>query len=140
MKTLNSTKKPLVMLFAFLILSCGAETVLATIFIASFAGHWEEVGNVAHTISLNQDNSTVESGNFTGEEVLNGVESKISGAYKGLTITNFTIKRSANNPTTPDAKYTGTMVPISETVHTIKEINLKSPDDPDNLYLVMQKN
>ena len=128
MKTLNSAKRSLMIIFAFLLVACGAETVLATIFIASFTALWKEDGHPEHTIFLNNSNPDSESGKLLGNEDLNGVGSELAGTFDGLSI-EFTIKRSANTPPIKDVTYSGKMVPVSETDHKIVKINLKSTDD-----------
>lgn len=129
MKTLNLKKRSLIIIFV--LVSCGSDDSLGTTYIPSYDAQWPDKGDSEHFIDLRNDNPNSESGTLKGTELHFSDSSKdnipLTGTFKGLNI-EFTIKRSANNPLTPDVKYTGTMVPVSETNHNIVTINLKSSE------------
>ena len=127
MKTFNLIKKPLVILFASVIIACGAETLIAIVFIPAFAAEWSVVGDSDYFIDLRPDDSKkVKSDDFTGTEFHFADSARddnpIVGSFNGLNI-EFTIKRDAG-----DIKYTGKMTPVSDDDHNIIRIELNSSE------------
>ena len=128
MKTMYKVKKTVIFLFAGFIVACGAETVAAIIFLPAFAADWPVVGDNDYEIELrpNADNMNVESGIFPGEERHfsnpDRNENVLSGSFDGLYI-EFTIQRL-----TGSVQYTGRMIPVSDTDHTITRIELTSSE------------
>jgi len=140
MKTINLIKKSVVITFASIIMACGAETLVALVFIPAFAGPWQVEGVNGYNFSIQSDDQGKESGIISGEESNHPSDlyedfNKLNGSFKGLSI-EFTIKRVNfnDNQDTTFVKYTGKMIPKSDEDHTIKQIELSSPED--NLVLV----
>lgn len=128
MKTINNVKKRVLILFAGLMVACGAETIIVSVFIPAFAANWPVVGDDEYFIDLRpDDNDNSESGTFTGtEEHLSGDfrdGNPITGSFEGLTI-EFTIARQNGDVVT----YTGEMEPVSDTNHNIVRIELTSSE------------
>jgi len=128
MKTMYKVKKITIIFFASFIVACGVETVAAIIFLPAFAADWPVVGDNDYEIELrpNDDNQGVVSGIFPGEERHFSDPDRdgnvLNGSFAGLQI-EFTIERPSGN-----VQYTGTMVPVSETDHTITRIVLTSSE------------
>ena len=127
MKTMYTVKKTTMILFASFIVACGAET-LAIIFLPAFAADWPVIGDNDYEIELrpNTANQNVESGIFPGEERHFSDPERdgnvLNGSFKGLDI-EFTIERPTGN-----VRYTGTMIPVSDTNHSITRIELTSSE------------
>ena len=123
-------KKMLVVLLAFVLSGCGAET-LAIIFIPAFAATWNVEGDPEYRIDLqpNDDNKKVRRGVFPGDEFHDSDSDRnnndLSGSFDQLDI-EFTIQR----PNNVKIQYVGKMVPISDTDHTIVRIVLNSSEGP----------
>lgn len=125
METFNLIKKSVVIAFASIIVACGAETLIAIVFIPAFAAQWPVVGDSDYFIDLRPDDSKkVKSDNFTGTELHNTDNAKndnpIVGSFNGLNI-EFTIKRPSGN-----VKYKGKMTPVSDENHQIIKIEVNS--------------
>ncbi|MGQ1786010.1 hypothetical protein [Saccharicrinis sp. GN24d3] len=128
MKTIDVIKKSTLILLASVIMACGSETVIATVFIPAFAATWPVVGDENYEIDLqpDEDNKGVASGVFNGAEFhqtdpdRNGND--LSGSFDGLDI-EFTIVRPNGS-----VRYTGKMIPVSDTDHTIVRIELTSSE------------
>lgn len=117
-------------MLCFNLAGCGAEA-LALIFIPAFSATWPDANDPDHQIDLqpNDANKNVESGVFEGQEIHFSDPDKdgnpLSGSFDGLDI-QFTIER----PNNVKIKYTGKMIPVSDTDHTIVKINLNSSEGP----------
>jgi hypothetical protein len=127
MKTMNSLKKTVIILFASFIVACGAETVAALIFLPAFAATWPDVNDDEHFIDLRPvgEDGELESGAITGFESHDSDPNKegdLTGKFNGLNI-EFTVERPNGN-----IKFTGKMTPISDTEHTITKIELTSSE------------
>ncbi|MBT8184161.1 MAG: hypothetical protein KJN76_04930 [Eudoraea sp.] len=128
MKTLYKVKKTVLILFAGLIIACGAETVAGIIFLPLFAADWPVVGDGDYEIELRptEANQGVESGTFPGEERHfsdpDRNENALTGSFHGLDI-EFTIQRPGGS-----VRYTGKMIPVSDTDHSIVRIELTSSE------------
>jgi hypothetical protein len=129
MKTLSLIKKSVIIALMSIIIACGAETVIATVFIPAFAATWPVKGFDDYSIDLQPDeeNKGVKSGIFEGKELnhptdLNKQNNFLSGSFDQLNI-EFTIERPNGN-----IKYSRRMIPVSDEDHTIKQINLSSSE------------
>ncbi len=130
MGTINKVKKTVIILFASLIVACGTETILLSIFIPAFAANWPVVGDTQYFFDLRPDDEdNVESGTFTGREEHGSGDFRdnnpITGSFDGLMI-EFTIARQNGDVIT----YTGEMEPISDENHNIIRIELESSEGP----------
>lgn len=127
MRTIYKVKKTMMILFACFTVACGAEAI-ALIFIPAFAADWPVVGDEDYEIELRPvgENLNVASGVFPGEErhfsdpARN--ENPLSGSFNGLNI-EFTIQRPSGH-----VQYTGRMIPVSDTDHSIIRIELTSSE------------
>ncbi|WP_149274916.1 hypothetical protein [Pareuzebyella sediminis] len=130
MKTSNALRIVLGILVVVTSIGCGSEDVGGGVtFIPTFNATWPVEGDEDRQISLqpNEDNKGVEKGIFEGAEILQTdsgeVQNPLAGSFNGLNI-EFTITRENN----AKVKYTGLMVPVSETDHQIVRIELHSSE------------
>lgn len=132
MKTLP--KIFLLMSISLTFYSCPTDDPLGTIYIGSFDNIWQVEGNDSYFFGIFRNGpANTTSGVLRGEEDHpdKGSTAMINGTFDGLKL-EFTIPR---NDGTETVTFEGTMVPKSETDHTIIRINLKSSDG-ENLTLI----
>lgn len=111
-------------------MGCGSEDVGGGVtFIPTFNATWPVEGDEDRQIDLQPDaaNKGVEKGIFEGAEILQTdsgeVQNPLEGSFDGLDI-EFTITRESNEK----IKYTGVMIPVSESDHQIVRIELHSSE------------
>ncbi|WP_282124454.1 hypothetical protein [Algibacter mikhailovii] len=129
MKTLKLIKRCTAVMLFSIIVACGAETVVALVFIPAFAAEWPVQGVEGYSIDLQPDdaNKGVPSGVFEGRELNhptdpNRQDNLLEGSFNGLNI-EFTIDRPNGN-----IQYKGKMTPVSDEDHTIVRIDLNSSE------------
>lgn len=131
MKSKYAYKITFMALFTLLIMGCSSENGGGgTTFIPGFNATWAVENDSERQIDLqpNEENKEVHSGVFNGDEILlqsggGSIKHPLSGSFEGLNI-EFTIDRED----TGTVKYTGKMIPISETNHAIVRIELNSSE------------
>lgn len=126
MKTIIA-QKMMIIILTIGIVGCSADPS-GTTFIPGFNATWAVENDSERQIDLqpDEDNKNVHSGVFNGDEILlqsggGTIEHPLSGSFEGLSI-EFTIDREDEGT----VQYTGEMIPVSETDHTIIRIELNS--------------
>lgn len=132
MKSNNKNTKTLLVLFLSLIFACGAETVIALVFIPAFGAVWSVENDSDYKIGIFRDGSLEESsGKLSGQEehLSNPLKdgNDIIGTFDGLNI-EFTIERDISGG--GNVTYSGKMIPFQETDSIVK-IELNSVQEGD---------